>query len=232
MRTLCVLPVKSFGSAKQRLAGELGGGSRHALAAAMLADTLAALRRTRGLDRRLVVTADPDADSAARGQGCQVLADVERGQSAAALAGVRYALAEGFERVLLVPGDVPLLDPAELEGLVREQEPPAATIVPDRHGEGTNALLLSPPDVFEPSFGPDSLRRHREAAEASDVPFSVREVESLALDVDTAEDLDALTSVLEARRGVAPRTRGALAQLGRSQAHARAAGSRRVGATA
>ena len=64
----------------------------------------------------------------------------------------------GVERVLLVPGDCPLLDPAELDELLaRPPEPPSALIVPDRHGTGTNALLLTPPDALTPSFGPGQL---------------------------------------------------------------------------
>ena len=33
-------------------------------------------------------------------------------------------------------------------------------VVPDRHGTGTNALLLQPPDVMAPSFGEGSHARH------------------------------------------------------------------------
>ncbi len=34
------------------------------------------------------------------------------------------------------------------------------TIVPDRHGTGTNALLLAPPQAIAPAFGPGSCERH------------------------------------------------------------------------
>ena len=81
------------------------------------------------------------------------------GQSQAAAIGIRYALAAGYERVLLVPGDTPLLDPAEVAALLA-QRGHAVAIVPDRHGTGTNALLLAPPDAIEPSFGPGSFERH------------------------------------------------------------------------
>src|SRR5436190_23240825 len=101
----------------------------------------------------------------------------------------------------------------------------AVLIVPDRHGTGTNSLLLSPPTVIEPSFGEGSLERHLAAARAAEVPHDVTSPASLTLDVDTPDDLAALSSVLEARHGRAQMTRGALAQLGRSQVRAKAAAS-------
>jgi 2-phospho-L-lactate guanylyltransferase len=209
MRTLAILPVKSFGAAKQRLAPALGVGLRRALAQAMFADVLSSIGRVEGLDAVAVVTADPVADAAARGKRALVLRDTaQAGQSAAASIGIAYALGEGFERVLLVPGDTPLLDPGEVEALLAA--PRAVSIVPDRHGTGTNALVLSPPDAIAPSFGPGSLQRHVEAAAAAGVPSAVAEVPTLMLDVDTGADLSALRAALTERGGQAPVTRDAL----------------------
>jgi 2-phospho-L-lactate guanylyltransferase len=224
MSTIAILPVKSFGAAKQRLSTALGAGSRQALAQAMFLDVLASLRRVPGLDSVVVVTADEVAESAALGERVQVLRDTEQaGQSAAALIGIAYAQARGFERVLLVPGDTPLLDPGEVAGLLRRglEHDLGAVIVPDRHGEGTNALLLSPPDAIEPSFGPGSLERHTAAAATAGVSCSVEYVPTLALDVDTGQDLELLSATLEGRRGQAPSTRGALRQLDRLYASRR-----------
>jgi 2-phospho-L-lactate guanylyltransferase len=215
MRTLAILPVKSFGSAKQRLSEALGAGARQALAQAMFADVLGSLRRTRGIDGIVVVTADRVAEAAASGDRVRVLHDVDQtGQSAAALIGIRHALSERCERVVLVPGDTPLVQPGELAGLVSASR--GVLIVPDRHGTGTNALVLSPPDAIEPSFGPGSFERHVAAAEAAGVPNRVEEVRTLALDVDTPADLAELAAELEVRRGHAPSTRGALKQLDRA----------------
>jgi 2-phospho-L-lactate guanylyltransferase len=222
MRTLAILPVKSFGDAKRRLAPALGSGSRQALAQAMFSDVLASLRRVPGVDSVAVVTADPVAEEAARGERVRVLRDsAQAGQSAAALIGIREAVARGFERVLLVPGDTPLLDPGEVAELLARSD--AVSIVPDRHGTGTNALVLSPPDAIEPSFGPGSRDRHVAAAADAGLPHAVEEVPSLMLDVDTGDDLAALSAALERRRGQAPSTRGALRQLDRSRASRRPA---------
>ena len=217
MRTLAILPVKSFADAKQRLADSLAVGSRQALARAMFSDVLSSLRRAPGIDAIAVVTSDRDAESAARADRVRVLPDpAEPGHSQAALAGIAHALAEGYERVVLIPGDTPLLQPAELAGLLAGAR--GVVVVPDRHGTGTNALVLSPPDAIEPSFGPGSFARHMSAAEQSGLPQRVEHVPGLALDVDTPADLAELAAELELRRGQAPSTRGALRQLDRAGA--------------
>lgn len=217
MKTLAILPVKSFGAAKQRLAESLGAGSRQALAQAMFADVLSSIRRVPELDAIVVVTSDRSAESAAAADRLAVLRDSdEAGHSEAAMIGIRHALAEGYDRVVLVPGDTPLLRPAELAGLLTGAS--RVVIVPDRHGTGTNALVLSPPDAIAPSFGPGSLARHVAAAEQAGVPHSVEDVPGLALDVDTPADLAELIAELELRRGQAPSTRGTLRQLDRAGA--------------
>jgi 2-phospho-L-lactate guanylyltransferase len=230
MRTIAILPVKSFGAAKQRLAERLAPGSRQAVAQAMFSDVLSSLRHVDGLDRIAVVTADRTAESAAAGSGVQVLHDPEEaGQSQAALVGIHHAEAAGFDRVLLVPCDTPLLDPGELSSLLdRAAEASiAVAVVPDRHGTGTNALLLNPPDAIEPSFGEGSLERHVEAARSAGLTCAVDPLPSLVLDVDTADDLEVLSGQLGERRGRAPVTRGALRQLDRSQARRPEAPERR-----
>ena len=213
-RTLAILPVKRFASAKMRLGDELSGGTRRALTEAMVTDVLMALRRTRAVHEVLVVTSEPAAEAIGRGYGANVVHDdAEAGQSAAALIGIARALEVGATRVLLVPGDCPALDPAELEVLLERPPDRGVTIVPDRHGTGTNALLLTPPDVIEPAFGPGSRERHEAAAAAAGVPYTVEDVPTLALDVDTADDLEALRQALAARRGGAAHTRGMLSRL-------------------
>jgi 2-phospho-L-lactate guanylyltransferase len=219
MRTLAVVPIKTLSSAKQRLSGALATGARASLAQAMFSDVLASLRRSQQVEAIAVVTADVVANAVAHGERVTVLPDDRQdGQSTAALIGIRYSAAAGFERAVLVPGDTPLLDAVELdEMLVRcEADPVAVGVVPDRHGTGTNALVLTPPGVLEPSFGPGSFNRHLNHAKGAGLSHRAEHVPSLAHDVDTPEDLAAMSDALEGRRTIAPRTRGALRQLERS----------------
>jgi len=217
MRTLAILPIKSFSQAKQRLRHELSDADRRALVDAMFSDVLVALRRVATLEQIIVVSGDRAAQRIAGGYGATVLEDDERGHNAAVMQGINAALEDGIERVLLVPGDCPLLDPKEIEELLgRPAGERSVLVIPDRHGTGTNALVLTPPDVLAPSFGPDSCQRHMAHADAAGVPAEVVELSSLALDVDTPDDLEALHERLMGTRGGAALTRGMLNQLMRA----------------
>ncbi len=216
MRTCAVLPVKRFDDAKQRLDRALNAGTRRALAEAMVSDVLHALRRCERVDKVVVVTGESGAEALARAYDAEAITDDDRGHSHAARSGVDWALERGFDRALLVPGDCPALDPRELDELIGgAASAPDVVIVPDRHGTGTNALLLAPPDAIAPSFGPGSRERHEQAADAAGARWRIAEPRSLVLDVDTAEDLDALRAALGARTGGAAHTRGLLARLDR-----------------
>jgi 2-phospho-L-lactate guanylyltransferase len=215
MRTVAILPVKSFARAKQRLGTAVDAPDRAELAGAMVEDVLEALGAVDGLDDVVVVTAEERAAQAARAAGAHVVADPdEAGQSAAVELGMASAPARRAPRLLLVPGDCPGLDPAEVAALLaRPAAAPAVVIVPDRHGSGTNALLVAPPDALVPSFGHGSFARHAARAAAAGAHVSVVQAASLALDVDTPGDLEALRAALAARPGGAPRTRAVLDRL-------------------
>jgi len=209
-----VLPIKTYERAKHRLSQAVEVSDRRALAEAMVGDVLDVLPAVRGLDRVIVVTAEPRAAAAAHAAGAAVIHDPdEAGQTPAALLGIRAALAAGAERALLVPGDCPALDAEEVGALLARPGRAGVVIVPDRHGAGTNALLLSPPDVIEPSFGPGSFARHAARAHAAGTVVRVSEVRSLGLDVDTPDDLEALRDALAARPGGVRRTRELLARV-------------------
>ena len=224
MRTAAVLPVKRFSEAKQRLGASVGEQRRLELAPAMVADVLVALSQCELLELTIVVTGEESAASAARALGAIAIEDTaESGQSAAALIGVRRALADGFQRVLCVPGDCPALDPAELDRLLAPSasaaagaDRPEVVIVPDRHGTGTNGLLLTPPDAIAPSFGPGSFERHRALARSARASLRIERPPSLLLDIDTGSDLSALRDRLSGDPLRAPRTRAALGRHART----------------
>jgi 2-phospho-L-lactate guanylyltransferase len=226
MRTAAVLPVKSFARAKQRLGESVSDEIRLQLARAMVADVLHALAVTEAIELTILVTREASIATSARALGAVVVEDrLEEGQSAAATLGVAHALELGFQRVLCVPGDCPALDPAELDGLLRAADEvssgdgkAAVTIVPDRHGQGTNGLLLSPPDTIAPSFGPDSCERHRQLALAAGIAAQIQPLSSLVLDIDTGADLQELRNRLQGHRDRAARTRGVLHEPARGEA--------------
>ena len=179
MRTAAILPVKRFALAKQRLGASVADaaarrpGPRDGRGRAARAEPDRVDRAHDRRHRRATPSPRPRASMGALVVAGHRRGGPERGRRPSAS---RRALAEGIERVLCIPGDCPALDPAELDALLDQpvlaagtpREPtPQVVIVPDRHGTGTNGLLLTPPDAIAPSFGPDSCERHRALARAA-----------------------------------------------------------------
>jgi 2-phospho-L-lactate guanylyltransferase len=205
--TTAVLPVKRFDAAKRRLGGGVDEERRQALVAAMLEDVLEAIGAARSIERTIVVSGEPRAQTIAADAGAEIVPDPgDEGHVEAALAGIARAEQGEGRCVVLLPGDCPLLDPRELDRLLTGVPERYVAIVPDRHGTGTNALVLSPPGAIEPAFGEGSCARHMTAAREAGIPFAVEDLPSLALDLDTPADLVALTRELEARPDRARRT--------------------------
>jgi 2-phospho-L-lactate guanylyltransferase len=190
VKTLAVLPVKTFAAAKTRLAADLGV-PQPEVAEEMAVGVLRALCAS-SLDGVLVVTRERRVMDVAEAEGAEIVEEEElRGHSFAASLGVRAALERGAERVLLAAGDCPLLAAADVDALLEGHREPGVVILTDRHGTGTNGLLLTPPTAIPPSFGMGSRERHAELAHRAGVAWTVEEIPAFAYDVDTADDLEA-----------------------------------------
>lgn len=214
LHTTAIVPVKGLSVANGRLDGTLSADERNRLAEALFLDLIMKLRRCRCLDDVLVVTSDPSIARQARWFGNKVLTqEGDEGHSEAAIAGARAAMAEGADRVAMLPVDCPMLDPEELDAHIGRSAR-TVLIVPDRHGTGTNALVLAPPDIFLPAFGPDSCARHVSRARAAGISFALEEIESMGIDLDTPEDMSLLRDRLLLDPEPAQRTAKVLWELG------------------
>jgi 2-phospho-L-lactate/phosphoenolpyruvate guanylyltransferase len=208
-----VVPVKDLHAAKQRLAGVLGAKERQALFCAMLEDVLCALAACAGLAGTLVVTRDPQARDLARRYGAQVLADANRGHTAASTLGARALAQRGIAGMVQVPADIPLLTPGDVGALLEGHgEPPAVTLAPSRDGRGSNAVVCSPADALPLRFGDDSFHPHVQRARSLGIEPRIVRRPGLALDVDTPEDLAALLAVASATRAYAYLTESGIAE--------------------
>lgn len=214
LHTTAIVPVKGLSSANGRLDVLLGEEERSRLAEALFLDLIVKLPRSRRIDDVLIVTSDPSVARQAGWLGHKVLLqESDEGHAEAAAAGALAAMAAGAQRVAMLPVDCPMLDPDELDAHLGRSHR-TALIVPDRHGTGTNALMLNPPDLFLPAFGPDSCARHVTRARATGQSFALEAVASLAIDLDTPEDFTLLRDRLLLDPQPAPRTAKVLWQLG------------------
>jgi 2-phospho-L-lactate guanylyltransferase len=186
-----VVPVKERASAKERLSPMLRPETRQALALAMLEDVLAALTATPGIAGLLVVTVDPEAGRLAASYGARLIEVGARdGHTGAVTAAARLLAAEQRSGMLTLPGDIPLVTPAEIARLLAVHLPaPSFTIVPSHDERGSNAIACSPPDAVPLRFGDDSFYPHLQAAEACGLRPNLLHLPGIALDIDNPEDV-------------------------------------------
>lgn len=205
-----LLPVKSRMVAKSRLACALPPGGRQALQRAMLTDMLNALSRTRTLEGIAVISGDRCSGETARRHGAIFIREMpETGNLNRAIEiGVRQLQLAGASIIAVIPADLPLIDAAEIDRAVREAARlNARVVVPDRHGEGTNALVFPAGLAPQFEFGPGSFQRH--LSREGTVPAVAMELRSLALDLDTPEDISRFHG-MDSSAANAPRTHGVL----------------------
>ncbi len=214
-----VVPVKELNRAKERLTPLLPPALRQALMLTMLEDVLAALAATPGLAGVAIVTVDPAAGRLAAKYGARrIEAGARDGHSGAIAAAARLLGEEGGTGMLTLPGDIPLVTPAEIASLLAAHRPaPAFTIAPSGDERGSNAVICSPPDAVPLRFGEDSFIPHLRSAEARGIRPTVLRLPGIALDIDTPEDLAAFALLPSPTRA-----RALLAEHGMLDLHERA----------
>jgi 2-phospho-L-lactate guanylyltransferase len=194
-----IVPVKPLRRAKSRLAGVLTDEERASLSQRLLQHTLEVLGEIPEIERTLVVSRDSRALALARKHGAHTV--TERGTPELNQALVRATMVAkeyGAAGVLVLPADLPLLKIEDVQTLIEaSRNPPVVVLVPDRHGEGTNALLVRPSGLIEYDFGPDSFQRHQEQAKALGARIEIRSIPSLGLDLDLPEDLEYLREAVD-----------------------------------
>jgi 2-phospho-L-lactate guanylyltransferase len=94
--------------------------------------------------------------------------------------------------LLVVLPDLPLLQPDNIVEMMRRSTPRAVVLAPDRHGQGTNALLVRPADALPFRFGEGSLQQHLAAAQTQTLNVDLYQVLGTAFDVDTPDDLESM----------------------------------------
>jgi 2-phospho-L-lactate/phosphoenolpyruvate guanylyltransferase len=155
----------------------------------MLGRVIAALRGA-GVENVGVVSPDRIVLGEAEERGATPLRQKSRGLNPALEEGRRWAMERRPSELLVLPADLPLLDPEDVRAVLGEtREKPSVVISPDRARAGTNALLLRPPDALPFSFGQGSYEAHLRAARERGLDVRVCERPHLSFDLDTAGDL-------------------------------------------
>lgn len=200
-----IVPVRGLPAGKTRLAALLDLEQRNRLVRAMLADVVEALRAAAAVDRVTILSRDAAAAREAERLQAGFLSQPPevRGLNA----GLAFAQREraGRGALLIVPADLPLIGPEDVDELLARAGPgPAVVIAPSRDG-GTNGLLLRPGAVIAPAYGPGSAERHGAAAVAAGVQPALVDSGRWALDIDDPEDVARFLALVERRPAGADR---------------------------
>jgi 2-phospho-L-lactate guanylyltransferase len=179
-----IIPVKPFAEAKQRLASVLNPVQRATLAEDMFRHVFGVASTRFGAENVLVVSRSEHVLARARTEGGRAVPEENESGLNSALS--RAVTAAAVSRVLVVASDLPELEPADFDEMLRSE----CAIAPDHHRRGTNALLWPAHLVF--AFGDNSFTRHRAIAEDAGVAATTVLRRGLAQDIDVPDDLKRL----------------------------------------
>ena len=184
-KTIAVLvPIKDFRHAKNRLSNRLDASERESLARTMARQVLEAAE---GFSIHVVCDSE-EVVVWAKSVGAEVIAVTQPGLNAA-ITEAMFEIADKFTHAIIVHADLP--HAKSLDGIA---SPNAISIVPDRHGRGTNVLSLPTGTPFKFHYGDGSLFSHMNEAISQGLDLKVLQIPELQWDVDTPEDLDGLAN--------------------------------------
>lgn len=192
MTLWAIVPVKPLRRGKSRLAEVLSEEERLGLNSQLLIHTVDILREIPEIEQVLVVSRDPAALSLARAHGARTVQENGAPELNIALTRATIVAKQYATRgILIIPSDLPMISKEDISAMLdMVKNPPVVVVAPDRKKEGTNALLVCPVGLIEYDYGPDSFKRHCEAAEEAGARLEICELPSLALDMDVPEDLE------------------------------------------
>ena len=184
-----VIPVKDLSRAKGRLQNILTPAERAGLVLAMLRDLLTTLHQCALGDIWLVARDEAVFDLGAEFGVHDIREHVSKGYNHGVSAGLQSVNAQNS--VVILPADLPLAQPQDISRFIRAGigNGPRFAIVPDRQHRGTNGLYMSSPDLIKPNFGESSFLNHKKASAKIGISATVVSIDTMAIDVDGAEDL-------------------------------------------
>jgi len=191
MALWAIVPVKPLRRGKSRLAKVISAEERADLNQYLLEHTIQVLSTIDVIEHILVISRDTEALALARDLGARTVQEYgSPGLNTALTRAVEIAKSYETCGILIIPADLPRLNADDLRGIIaHKNQPPVVVIAPDRKKEGTNALLVCPPDLIKFNYGPGSFEKHCQAARDAGIRLEICDIPSLELDLDEPEDL-------------------------------------------
>lgn len=186
-----MIPVKPLNRAKSRLSDVLTPEQRYQFSEAMFKRLLAVVKEVTRIAGTLVISRDPKVLAIAREFGAKTVQEGGAPELNVALArGVEVVKAWGAEAVFVLPADLPFVNAQDLAAIIDlGAKHMSVVIASDYERDGTNALLLRPPDIIKFQYGKGSFERHIALAHEVGATVHTYESERILLDIDVPSDL-------------------------------------------
>ncbi len=196
LQVYVIVPVKALEKSKSRLSKLLTLNERVNLSIHMLRDVLTTLKKVNFRLRVIVVSCDQRIKGIAKDFSFSFLKEKTlKGLNSAIKEAIETYVRDEDSSVLIIPSDIPMIKPEDLEFLINQMERRCIVISPSKDWKGTNALLMNPPSAVPPLFGEESFKRHREKAFSRGLKVKTCYLPRVALDIDTEKDLQEFFSL-------------------------------------
>tara|TARA_B100000886_G_scaffold327079_1_gene274195 strand:- start:953 stop:1567 length:615 start_codon:yes stop_codon:yes gene_type:complete len=202
LTNLIVIPMKDLSECKTRLASCLGEKARSDLARLLYIRTLEFITPI-ALENSFdvaVVTNSSEAINIASAFKTQIIEEPPFGTlSTAVNLASEWACINKYHRFCVIPADLVAPDQQEMKEFLHSKA--IVTICPSVD-QGTNALMISPPNAIEFHYGHRSSIAHFNAAMMAGLKPVLMPFESLSFDLDHTDCLDRAFSIVPEFRDV------------------------------
>mgnify|MGYP003321716873 FL=1 len=188
MKTLAIIPVKTFSQAKTRLT--LSKIQKELLCKIMLEEVLRTISKSKSIDNIAIVSKDEDAMKLGKQFGALEIYDNDQGVNAAISLADKHISDKEYDCSVIFPQDIPIMEPSDIDNLLSFLKSSSSVIiVPSLQFNGTNALVRCPADIMETQYDRGSYSYQLRAARTITQNISVAFIRRIMLDIDDDSDL-------------------------------------------
>jgi len=190
LKTVAIIPVKSFSKAKTRLT--ISSEKTVDICKLMLGEVLQTISTSKKIDNTIIVSHDQSAfDIGKKFSAIEVFDELESGVNNAITLADEYISDSEFSTSIILPQDIPFFNNSDLDNLFSFfQRKNSIIVVPSRQFNGTNSLIRNPSRVMTTRYDEGTYKSHLDEAKCNNVDFSLVLIRRLMLDIDSQDDIE------------------------------------------
>jgi 2-phospho-L-lactate/phosphoenolpyruvate guanylyltransferase len=194
LKIAAIIPVKQFELSKTRL--DLTRNQKIVLTELMLKFTILNLKKCKSISTIVAISQDDRVERVSKYYGIKFVLSEEKGVNFAIGVGDDYCKENLVKSNIIVPIDLVLLNPFELELLLVEarKHQKCSIIVPSMRMDGTNLLLRQPFNLFKTSYDNNSYFNHILSSKNSSAQTVIIRSNNLSEDLDTMDDFNRISA--------------------------------------